>query len=98
MPNKVITMKVLLVLLVAHLATTIAQNEKLATRCCSSDENKIINNKCVRDKSGKSSNISLACESKYVLEPHNFEEDEFNVTDDGSLEVRGYEGLISPHE
>lgn len=91
-------MKALLVLLIAYLATTIAQNEKLAMKCCSNDENQIINDKCVRDKNGKSSNISLACEFKYILKPHSHEEDEFNVTNDGSLEVREYEGLISPHE
>lgn len=89
-------MRVLLILIVSQLSSTIGQN---ALKCCGDGENKIISNKCVRDKSsGKSFNISLTCESKYVLEPHSYDEDQFNVTDDGSLKVRGNEGLIPPNE
>lgn len=89
-------MRVLLILIVSQLSSTIGQN---ALKCCGDGENKISNNKCVRDKSsGKSFNILLTCESKYVLEPHSYDEDEFNVTDDGSLKVRSYEGSIPPNE
>jgi len=41
----------------------------------------------VPDRTGKSPNIILACEEKYMLNPYEMDEDAFNVTEDASLFV-----------
>lgn len=56
-------------------------------KCCRNEKNLLIDRRCVPDRTGKSPNIILACEEKYMLNPYEMEEDAFNVTEDASLFV-----------
>jgi hypothetical protein len=56
-------------------------------KCCQNEKNLLIDRRCVPDRTGKSPNIILACEEKYILNPYEMEDDAYNVTEDASLYV-----------
>lgn len=74
---------VLIVTLTLFVAKTTAALEP--QKCCRNEENLLVNRRCVKDKSGKSPSILLTCEEKYILNPHELEEDFYNVTANATL-------------
>lgn len=93
-------MKVLWILLVVQIVnfhSVFAQVQFATKKCCSSENNLLVNNKCVPDKNGKSFPIDLNCE-KFVLDPHAFEDDRYNVTEAGLLLVHDLGSTILSDE
>lgn len=90
-------MKVLWILLIAQVSTT-AQQKTEAQKCCKNKENLLKDNKCWHEKGEKNVQIVLKCEEKYLLDPGLFEEDSFNITANGSLQILESESIISPGE
>lgn len=94
-------MKILWIAFIASVSgfLSISAEDKIAPRkCCGSGNNLLLDNKCVPEKNGKSSQISLQCKEKFVLDPALFEDDAYNITDDGSLLVLDLKSSISPDE
>lgn len=94
-------MKILWILLFAQIssfASTTAQDEKRSNKCCDNEINLIVKNTCAPDLSGKSLQIALKCQAKYILEPSLYDEDNYNVTSNGSLHVFDFESVIPPDE
>lgn len=94
-------MKILWILLAAqtlNFAPTLAEIGKEAKKCCNNENNVIHENKCVPDGNGNIPQISLNCISKYVLDPNEFEEDNYNVTANGSLYVHDFKSVIPVDE
>ena len=54
-------------------------------KCCRNEKNLLIDRRCTPDRTGKSPNVQLKCEEKYILNPYEMEEDAYNVTEDASL-------------
>lgn len=88
-------MKILWILLVAQI--TRGQDTIPTKKCCNEENNLLINNKCVPDKSGKSFAIVLKCD-KFVLDPKAFEDDSYNITQAGLLLVHNLGSTIPPDE
>lgn len=94
-------MKILWILLavqIANCASAIAQHKVAARKCCNNEDNLIIESKCTPDTTGKSLPIALKCESKYVLDPNLYDDDNYNVTANGSLNVFDFASAIPPGE
>lgn len=95
-------MKVLWIFLIAqatHLSTSNAQDAITPKKCCNNDTNIIIENKCAPDVSGKSLPVALKCPDKFVLDPLSFpEEDNYNITADGSLNGTDFMSPVPPGE
>lgn len=93
-------MKILWIAFIASVSgfLSISAEDKIAPRNCCGRDNLLLDNKCVPEKNGKSSQISLQCKHKYVLDPALFEDDAYNITDDGSLLVLDLKSSISPGE
>lgn len=93
--SKRANMKILWILLVAQI--TRGQDTIPTKKCCNEENNLLINNKCVPDKSGKSFAIVLKCD-KFVLDPKAFEDDSYNITQAGLLLVHNLGSTIPPDE
>lgn len=94
-------MKILWILLAVQTSSFVSasvSDKVTAKKCCNSESNLINDNKCIPDTSGKSLPIALKCESKYVLDPNLYEDDKYNVTANGSLNVFDFASAIPPGE
>lgn len=90
-------MKILWILLsVVILSCAPASAQVTSRKCCDNEGNLINESKCTPDATGKSLLIALKCESKYVLDPNLYAEDNYNVTSNGSLHVFDFANVIQP--
>lgn len=86
-----------LTILIASLAIACANN--LPKKCCNNDTNVMIRRKCKADADGKANRIQLDCESKYILNPHDFPDDEnFTVDANGLLLIADAKGVVPDDE
>lgn len=91
-------MRFLLAVLAVNFALAVANEGISPRKCCNNEHNVIVNNKCVPDENGNITQITLKCQSKFVLDPSEFEEDNYNVTANGTLHVYDYESDIASDE
>lgn len=91
-------MKILWILIFAQFTDLSTNAQTPPGKCCGNEDNLIVNSVCKPDKSGKSSPIPLTCDAKYVLDPSTFEDDEYNVTVNGSLLLYDFGGTIPAGE
>lgn len=90
---------IFLIIQVSYLSTSCAQDTIAPKKCCGNGTNIIIKNKCAPDLSGKSFPVALQCPEKFVLDPSSFpEEDNYNITSDGSLNGTDFQNPVPPGE
>lgn len=63
-------------------------------KCCQNELNILVNKRCAQDSNGKSPSIVLGCEEKYILSPHEIDEDYFNVTENGTLFIPDMDSFL----
>lgn len=63
-------------------------------KCCQNEKNLLIDRRCAPNKTGKSPSIILECEEKYILNPYDMEEDQYNVTENGTLFIPDMENFL----
>lgn len=81
------------------LVTNLRVSTAVTQKCCRNEQNLIVKNKCAPNETGVSWPINLTCGEKYVLDPNYFEDDAFNITANGSLNVLGHtNGVLIPPE
>lgn len=89
-------MKLLIVIIATTLLVVNAKNEP--PKCCDNDKNLLLNRACDVNGEGIRPKLKLDCEEKYILDPANVEEDEFEVRENGSIYVPDMQSYLLPNE
>ena len=68
------------------------------SKCCENEQNLLVDRKCGANSLGKIPKLKLSCEEKYILDPSNVEEDQYKITQNGSLYVTDMDSYLFPNE
>lgn len=74
--------------------TNTASTKLEAPKCCDSDKNILIESQCDLNKEGKIPQINLGCDEKYMLDPFDFEEDNYTLTENGTLLITELQTIL----
>jgi hypothetical protein len=66
--------------------------------CCDSDKNILVDSQCIADTEGKQPHIKLECPEKYILDPNDFEEDNYTITENGTLLITEMQTVLFQDE
>ena len=92
-------MKLLIGFLISIACVTEISSEKTEpTKCCENEKNLILETKCDVNSAGKNPPITLKCPEKYVLAPSEFDEDNFTLTENGTMLITSMKAVILPDE
>lgn len=89
------TMKFIIsIFIITACLTKITYAKLEAPQCCDSEKNFLIESQCDADKEGKIPQIKLECEEKYILDPFEFEEDNYTITENGTLLIADMQTVL----
>lgn len=86
-------MKLIISILIVIVHVTAIKSTN-APKCCENDRNLLIDSECDVNKQGKRPMLSLKCPEKYILDPNEFAEDNYTVTDNGTLMIPDLHSVI----
>jgi len=87
-------MKIFTLLIGAALCLEITTQE--IKKCCNNSTNVLLKKRCELDN-GVRNAVNLNCE-KYTLNPHDFPEESYGITPNGSLHLTQMENVVLPEE
>lgn len=87
-----------LVIVVIVCVTNIKCKKIEAPKCCKNDKNLLVEAQCDVNSDGKNPNIDLQCTEKYILDPFQFDDDNYTITENGTLLISEMETILFADE
>lgn len=86
-------------ILITIVYVTNLSNAKIeAPKCCDNEKNIMKETQCDKDKKGQHPPIKLDCEEKYILDPVGFDEDNYTITENGTLLITEMQTILFRNE
>lgn len=82
-----------ILIIIVHV-TTITSTKVDAPKCCENDKNLLLESECDVNNEGKRPSLNLKCSEKYILDPTLFDEDNYTVTENGTLLIPDFQSVL----